>query len=148
MSQGDKFYKLFLGDCALGPQCFFKCKYKFDQSAADIRIGDFWGDTYKDNEDGVSAVIAFSNKGKEIIESTNCILKKYPFIVATEGQMRNCPPSKKWHKEVLESLSNPLKDINDAICIVNNNQKKERIRNLLQHPVKTILNKIRGRGHR
>lgn len=143
-SQGDKFYKLFLGDCALGTQCFFKCKYKFDQSSADIRIGDLWGDTYKDNEDGVSAVIAFTAKGKDIIAKTNCYLKPHPFIVVAEGQVKSCPPYKKWYEDILVNLSDSFKNIDDTISILNRYRRKEKIRKLLHHPIKTIFQKIKG----
>ena len=59
MSQGDLFYKFFLNDLCLGPQCEKNCKYKYDQSSADIRIGDLWGETYKNDQKGVSALSMF-----------------------------------------------------------------------------------------
>ena len=48
LSKGDYFYNLFLGDYCCNPACSQNCKYKYDQSSADIRIGDFWGNTYKE----------------------------------------------------------------------------------------------------
>jgi len=88
-SQGDIFYKLFLGDICLGPQCEKDCKYKYDKSSADIRIGDLWGNTYKDNEAGVSALIAFSEKGRELIEGLQDVtLVEHPFETVAEGQMK------------------------------------------------------------
>lgn len=89
MSQGDLFYKMFLGDIALGPQCQKQCKYKYDKSSADIRIGDLWGPTYDSDQKGVSAVIAFTEKGQNIIESlTGVTLVEHPFEVVAEGQMK------------------------------------------------------------
>ena len=35
---------------------------KYDKSAADIRVGDLWGSTYQRNQDGVSALITFTEK--------------------------------------------------------------------------------------
>lgn len=95
LSQGDLFYKFFLGDLALGPQCVEQCKYKYDNSSADIRIGDLWGDTYKDDQKGVSALISFTDKGHKIIEGLRDItLVNHPFEVVAEGQMqRNARPS-------------------------------------------------------
>lgn len=91
LSQGDIFYRLFLQDFCMNPACFKDCKYKYDQSSADIRIGDFWGNTYKDNEDGVSAAIAFTSIGRKVLEETNCHLEKHTFDVAAEGQLKhNC----------------------------------------------------------
>lgn len=89
MSQGDMFYKLFLGDIALGPQCQKQCKYKYDKSSADIRIGDLWGTTYEKDQKGVSAVVAFTQTGQEVIESlTQVTLIEHPFDVIAEGQMK------------------------------------------------------------
>ena len=88
-SQGDLFYKLFLGDLCLGPQCQNDCKFKYDKSSADIRIGDLWGQTYDKDEKGVSALIAFTAKGENVIKSLkNVTLIEHPFEVVAEGQMR------------------------------------------------------------
>ena len=88
LSQGDIFYKLFLGDYCCNPACQKDCKYKYDKSSADIRIGDFWGNTYAKNEDGVSAVIAFTDKGNEILKHLDCTFEEYPFEIVAEGQMK------------------------------------------------------------
>lgn len=88
MSQGDIFYRLFLGDICMGPQCETACKYKYDQSSADIRIGDLWGNTYSQNQKGVSALVAFTAKGRSVIEELkNVTLIEHPFEVVAEGQM-------------------------------------------------------------
>lgn len=88
-SQGDLFYKLFLGDVCLGPQCEKQCKYKYDKSSADIRIGDLWGNTYKDNQKGVSALVTFTDKGREMVEGLqNVTLVEHPFEIVAEGQMK------------------------------------------------------------
>ena len=89
MSKGDLFYRLFLGDLALGQQCEKHCKYKYDNSSADIRIGDLWGSTYKDNKDGVSALISFSDKGTQLVKSLKTVnLIEHSFDIAAEGQMK------------------------------------------------------------
>lgn len=88
MSQGDMFYALFLGNLCLGKQCYTHCKYKYDKSSADIRIGDMWGDTYKDNEDGVSCAIAFTNLGKTVFTNLNCEIIPYSFEIVAAGQLK------------------------------------------------------------
>ena len=104
-SQGDLFYRLFLGDICLGPQCQKDCKYKYDKSSADIRIGDLWGNTYKENEDGVSALIAFTEKGKDLIGNLkNVTLVEHPFNVVAEGQMKNNAHSKETTPLVMAML--------------------------------------------
>lgn len=88
-SHGDIFYKLFLGNMCLAPQCRNQCKYKYDQSSADIRIGDLWGKTYEKDEKGVSALVAFTSKGKETINKLkNVTLIEHPFEIVAEGQMK------------------------------------------------------------
>ena len=94
-SQGDLFYKLFLSDICLGPQCQKQCKYKYDKSSADIRIGDLWGETYKDNEEGISALVAFTGKGRALIgELQGVTLIEHPFDIVAESQMKeNAKPA-------------------------------------------------------
>lgn len=108
LSQGDMFYALFLGDCCLGKQCYEHCKYKYDQSSADIRIGDLWGKTYIDNEDGVSGAIAFTAKGNEILHSINCELVEHPFEVVAEGQMKTMPEFHQGYTKLTGILSEKL----------------------------------------
>lgn len=91
LSQGDSFYRFFLSDACLGKACYERCKYKYDRSAADIRIGDLWGNTYKSDEDGVNAAVAFTEKGNKILCSCGCELIEHPFNVVAEGQMKECP---------------------------------------------------------
>lgn len=93
LSQGDFFYKLFLGDYCCNPACQKDCKYKYNRSAADIRIGDLWGETYKKDDKGVSALVSFTPKGDKAVAllANNCTLTEHPFEVVAEGQMqRNC----------------------------------------------------------
>lgn len=115
MSQGDLFYRLFLGDIALGTQCEKQCKYKYDHSSADIRIGDLWGKTYADDQKGVSALIAFTDKGKEIVETLKDItIVEHPFDVVAEGQMKKNAHAKEMRPVVMAllkkgfSLSGPI----------------------------------------
>lgn len=92
LSQGDLFYKMFLSNACLAKACYFECKYKNRQSAADIRVGDLWGSKYRINEEGVSSLIALTLKGQEIVNGiTNCTLLEEPFGIATEGQMKASP---------------------------------------------------------
>lgn len=89
MSKGDLFYRLFLGDWCMNPACVKDCKFKYKASSADIRIGDLWGNTYKDDEKGVSAAIAFTEKGNQILrELEYCTLRSHSFEVVAEGQMK------------------------------------------------------------
>ena len=91
MSKGDLFYKFFLGNRCLGKACYDKCKYKMLSSAADIRIGDLWGKTYSNEDNGVNGVLAFTLKGESLINELSIYKKKHNAEVIIEGQMRSSP---------------------------------------------------------
>ena len=108
-SQGDLFYKLFLGDVCCGKQCAIDCKYKYDKSSADIRIGDLWGKTYQEDEKGVSALVAFTNKGIDIIsELKEVTLIEHPFEIVAEGQMKENAKAKEVYPLVMFLLRRGL----------------------------------------
>ena len=60
-------------------------------SAADIRIGDAWGTTYKENTKGVSILLALTTRGKNIVSSLeeSSILEPKPLSILIEGQMQH-----------------------------------------------------------
>lgn len=60
----------------------FNCKFKMDNSPADIQIGDFWGSEflpkYIQNPMGISCVIAYNEKGDQFLSTIN------------DGKFRKC----------------------------------------------------------
>lgn len=66
----DDFYAFFRRGLCNMKSCF-DCPYR-ECSAADLRIGDYWGDKFKKDKQGVSMVIANTSFGEHIIE----LLKK------------------------------------------------------------------------
>lgn len=143
LSQGDMFYALFLGDCCLGKQCYDHCKYKYDHSSADIRIGDLWGKTYNDDEDGVSGAVAFTEKGNEILKQCNCELIEHTFDVVAEGQMKTCPRRISVSNKIQNSLKNKKNDINDAFKIIQSYKFRNRQIKRLKNPLKTLKNIVK-----
>ncbi len=104
-TQGDFFYNMFLGNNCLGKACYNKCKFKYNHSSADIRIGDMWGNTYKNESKGVTACVAFTDKGLEILHSIKCELREFPFNIVAEGQMQTSVKSRKVAWNILIYLS-------------------------------------------
>lgn len=131
LSQGDMFYKLFLGNMCLGRACYAKCKFKYDHSSADIRIGDAWGETYKDDEKGVSTAIAFTEKGTEVLKGANVELRCQSLEQAAEGQMKLNPSRSLFCNLLLKALRNPNKDIQSIYTLYRKLKKCERLRNKL-----------------
>lgn len=137
------FYALFLGDCCLGKQCYEHCKYKYDHSSADIRIGDLWGNTYKDDEDGVSGAVAFTQKGNEILQNSNCEIVKHPFDIVAEGQMKTCPVKIGAYDKLSNSLKDKSQTIKDACLILKKYHNQQIQINRLKHPLRTLKNVIK-----
>lgn len=92
LSDGDLFYKMFLKNTCLGKACYDNCKYKMMQSAADIRVGDLWGKKYSSNQEGVSGILAFTDKGVEVLKKMKILklstLIEEDYDIVVEGQMR------------------------------------------------------------
>lgn len=139
LSQGDPFYRLFLSDSCLGKACYDKCKFKYDRSSADIRIGDLWGKTYKDNEDGVSAAIAFTDRGNEVLHQCNCTLVEHPFEVVAEGQMKESPRRAKTYMEIMKTLCAKNTRLKNVTNKYDHIKKEQRIKGIIKGKIKRFI---------
>lgn len=139
LSQGNQFLSLFLGDQCLGKQCYENCKFKYNHSSADIRIGDFWGETYKKDKKGVSCAVAFTIKGNNLLHSIDCELKEYPFEVIAEGQMKTMPQKNRLHDRLFDKLHDNKASIADVYNLQLAYNKMLRNFKRLKHPFHTIL---------
>lgn len=137
------FYRLFLSDSCLGKACYDSCKYKYDKSSADIRIGDLWGKTYQADEDGVSAAVAFTEKGNELLHECGCRLTEHPFEVVAEGQMKTCPKRSPLHHRLMGCLRNEQYTIEGCYKVYLDYLKRDRMKRRLANPLRTIQNGIK-----
>ena len=89
-TEKDMFYNFFLGNKILNKPCY-SCKFRGLESAADIRVGDLWGNKFKNNKEGISAIIAITQTGMNEINSLSnlCTIRSETINVVTEGQMKN-----------------------------------------------------------
>lgn len=138
-SQGDIFYQFFLSDVCLGKACYINCKFKYNHSSADIRIGDLWGKTYQHDEKGVSAAISFTTKGDKLLHQSNSFLKEHPFEIVAEGQMKQCPLYKSSFIPIKEALKKKDIDINKITGILASVKRKEKIIGYIKNPTKIML---------
>lgn len=91
-SSGDLFYKMFFSHTCLAKACYKNCKYKHTKSAADIRLGDLWGDKFKNEQDGVSGIISFTQKGESLLqELTECHIERVESNIVLDEQMSKSP---------------------------------------------------------
>ncbi|WP_459189571.1 Coenzyme F420 hydrogenase/dehydrogenase, beta subunit C-terminal domain [Parabacteroides sp. APC149_11_2_Y6] len=146
LSQGDVFYRLFLSDTCLGKACYEKCKFKYDRSAADIRIGDLWGKIYQYNEDGVSAAVAFTQKGWELLHECNLEIVEHSFDVVAEGQMKEMLIRDGLYEKMRTLLQRDDLDINQIYAKLSVALKWRKVKNRLKHPMRTIKNALKKIG--
>ena len=88
-SQGDPFFKFFLGNRCLGKACYDHCKFK-QCTSSDIRMGDFWGKTFAHSAEGVSAIRLNTPKGQtafDAVKSQITCEEVGPQVVG-EGQIK------------------------------------------------------------
>ncbi|MCM1295737.1 MAG: Coenzyme F420 hydrogenase/dehydrogenase, beta subunit C-terminal domain [Muribaculaceae bacterium] len=127
---GDDFFTLFLGDACLGKACYDKCRFKYDNSAADIRIGDLWGKESRYETRAICAVACFSQKGVEAIENLELDIKELTFEQCAEGQMKT-NSQRPWYCNVVSAnigdshiplwyVALPIRLYRKAIKVINN----------------------------
>lgn len=61
----DLFFQCFIKNVCFNDSCY-DCEFRHHYSAADIRLGDFWGSKYYSHEEGVSLVVILTDKGKTV----------------------------------------------------------------------------------
>lgn len=143
LSQGDIFYRLFLSDTCLGKACYEKCKFKYTESAADIRIGDLWGFKFRNNEEGVSGILTFTSRGDELLHSISSLnIKPSSLKIVTEGQMKSAPEMPSIRENIIEMLRNDSIQLNDVLLLVNPFLKKQKIKAFLKHPLRVVKNRL------
>lgn len=140
LSQGDSFYCLFLSDSCLGKACYDRCKFKYNNSSADIRIGDLWGKTYKSNQEGVNAVVTFTQKGEELLRQSNCSLVSHPLEVVAEGQMRTSPKRPRCYNRVCCMLKDDGTTTIEIQKVINRYRRMELMIKRLTHPWRSFSN--------
>lgn len=85
--EDDPFLKLFLCNSSLNKACY-SCELRFKKVCADFRMGDFWGEEYKDNKEGVNLIITTNNKAETILKDIgkNIHLEKKNFESIKKSQ--------------------------------------------------------------
>lgn len=114
----DIFFRLFLENMVLN-ECCYNCPYHGNSSGADIRIGDYWGEKYKDDTEGITGLLVFTEKGTEAVNQLrNCgALLEESVDDVLSGQINAdlaIPPCREKLLSALQS-SKSLKKINSTI---------------------------------
>lgn len=61
------FYLMFMVRSVVLRESCYACPFRHHESAADIRLGDFWGPRYYDDRAGVSLVVSFTPEGENAL---------------------------------------------------------------------------------
>ena len=111
------FYKFFFNNLILNSSCY-ACHFKALKSCADIRVGDYWGEKYRDNTKGVSCCIPFTERGKNaaVALSESCVFVPEEEEAMLKEQMKTSPPLRKERKKLLKVLrgKKTLKQIHES----------------------------------
>lgn len=111
------FYTFFFGNHCLNRSCY-SCGFKALKSAADIRVGDYWGEKYKDDREGVSCCVVFTQMGKRAVDGISdvCLLREELAEQMLVAQMVKSPSMPCSRKTVLRALrgKRSLKNINNT----------------------------------
>lgn len=142
-SEGCTFFYLFLSDSCLGKACYDNCKYKYDHSAADIRLGDLWGKKYRTHSKGVSGVVAYTQCGNEILKKCNCTLIDETFEIVAEGQIKEAVKRKRLFKPLKQMLENEATTIKELHSILKRERDRKKLIGRIMHPSRTIKNIIK-----
>lgn len=101
----DPFLKIFTMGAVNQKSCF-TCRYR-NQSVADIRLGDYWGERYKNTEDGVSMVLVNTSNGMNLMNQIReqIVLTKQD-IVERFGQQHTDYQYPQYYEESIDMLVN------------------------------------------
>ena len=84
------------------------CKYRGTNSAADLRMGDLWGGKYASNEEGITGVLALTEKGEKVIAGISghlCMVKPEGLDVIMSGQLHHDLPIPSARKKLLQGFA-------------------------------------------
>lgn len=131
------FYSFFLYNLCLNKACYEHCKFKNESSSADIRIGDLWGTKYASNDQGVSGIMVYSDKGLDFVKklSVCATITEETIETVTESQLKKQlvrPPQ--W-EEVMKDLREQ-KQLDNLYAKYIRPIKRKKL-------IKRIINKIR-----
>ena len=107
----DPFFRMFEYGVCYGEACY-ECRWRGD-SEADIRLGDYWGPRFADDQAGVSMVLCFTPKGKALAEALADAghLERQPVEDYLDHQAQSNPFRPVFYPAVLRDIRNQAADL-------------------------------------
>ena len=130
----DPFFEMFYGKDIMNEACY-ECKARSYVCKTDIRLGDFWGWQFDLDNQGVSAVVCNTDKGKELFEKVKhkFITENFDFEEVIKDQSYG--KNHLYDKHRREFLLSRLSSDNDIYRI----QKQYRKKFPVIHSIKRVL---------
>lgn len=124
----DPFLKLFSMGFLNQKECF-TCPLR-NESAADIRLGDFWGKRYANSEEGYSMVLLLTDKGKQYFDSL------------PDMEKINLPIEERFGQQHTDYIIPEKYD--EGFALLLNNESLKRIIDLYDPPSKRLIRELKG----
>ena len=111
----DDFYRFFRRSLCYAKSCY-ECPYR-DKSAADIRIGDYWGNRFKEDKSGVTMLIVNTDKGakllSELMAMDGLVIKPHDLKEYWTVQYPTNPSEPLYREELINRLNNVHEDMHN-----------------------------------
>ena len=110
----DPFFRAFEHGICYNEACY-DCRWR-GNSEADIRLGDFWGPRFENNETGVSMLVCFTSKGKQLVEQLsekNVLIEEQPIDDYLKFQAQMNLPKPVFYRSVIRILQKEKSRIED-----------------------------------
>ena len=115
--KADPFMDLFLSGTTLMNDCY-TCGFRFNKVYADIRVADFWGNKFADNNTGVSMILAVTERGRQVCAQLKdqVVMENVPYELIyklKDGKHKGIMKKPKYRERVLQWLGDgkPLSEI-------------------------------------
>lgn len=129
----DPFLKLFSMGVVNQESCF-TCPFR-NETSADIRLGDYWGERFKNNEDGVSMVLINGSRGLALLNAvSDKVTINRQDITDRFGQQHTDYDYPKYYEKSLELLKNSKSEFKDVIGLYESNfdRFKRRVKKIIK----------------
>lgn len=140
----DPYFLSFESTLCYSKSCY-ECPWRH-KSMADVRVGDYWGPKYSNDDSGVSMVLALTEKGKTIVDDLKKVgnVEKTNVLDIIKWQQSENKPEPLLRKKMLEDLSNKDITIEDIVSKYIVPVEKARIKKERTEKILNFIKKIIG----
>lgn len=135
----DCFYTAFFDNQFVNKSCL-NCKLRGEFSGADIRVGDFWGKQFENDDDGVSAIVKLTKRGGDFFNQCSNIQVLGRYELSDIMPYQSCDPYKE--NPLRDQIFKKLFESQDLTAAMKIYQKQYSITKKGKLAVKRVLRKL------